>query len=195
MVHRVLFLGYDETKSSLPREIRQRGYELIQTGEKITSTEGYDLAISYGYRHILRGEALRNCPIVNLHIAYLPFNRGAHPNFWAHYEGTPSGVTIHLIDEGIDTGPILYQKLVTFSPEEDTLEKTYLRLNREMESLFIQNMGDILSLRFVPRRQHGIGTFHRMKDLPPDFPGWNSRISDVVILGESRRTASKSPAG
>ena len=32
--------------------------------------------------------------IINLHISFLPFNRGYYPNLWSHQEGTPSGVTI-----------------------------------------------------------------------------------------------------
>ena len=71
-----------------------------------------DLIVSFGYRHILRSDFINKCgcPIANLHISYLPFNRGAHPNFWSFYDDTPSGVSIYLIDEGIDTGPILFQK-------------------------------------------------------------------------------------
>ena len=41
-------------------------------------------------------------PIVNLHISYLPFNRGSHPNYWSFVENTPKGVSIHEIDEQIE---------------------------------------------------------------------------------------------
>ena len=51
-------------------------------------------------------------PIVNLHKAYLPYNKGAHPNFWSFAENTPSGITIHVIDSGIDTGNIIYRKFI-----------------------------------------------------------------------------------
>ncbi len=60
--------------------------------------------------------------IINLHISFLPWNRGAHPNFWSFYDDTPKGVTIHLIDEGIDTGAIIYQKEITFDRNEKTFE-------------------------------------------------------------------------
>ena len=43
-------------------------------------------------------------------MSYLPWNRGADPNFWSILEDTPKGVTIHIMDESIDTGDILYQK-------------------------------------------------------------------------------------
>ncbi len=43
-------------------------------------------------------------------MGYLPFNRGAHPNFWSFMEKTPSGVTMHEINSGIDKGKIIVQK-------------------------------------------------------------------------------------
>ena len=48
---------------------------------------------------------------------------------------TPSGVTIHEIDAGIDTGNIIYQKYVNFEDFEDTFALTHNRLLTEMEAL------------------------------------------------------------
>ena len=48
--------------------------------------------------------------LINLHISYLPYNRGSYPNYWSFKENTPNGVSIHHIDDGIDTGPVLVQK-------------------------------------------------------------------------------------
>ena len=48
--------------------------------------------------------------VVNLHIAYLPYNRGADPNLWSVLEDTPAGVSIHYVDEGVDTGDIIAQR-------------------------------------------------------------------------------------
>lgn len=79
-------------------------------------------------------------PIINLHISYLPGNRGAHPNFWSFYDETPSRVSIHLIDTGIDTGPILFQKYVDFNQDEKAFSQTYKKLVIEIEKLFIENI-------------------------------------------------------
>ena len=72
----------------------------------------FEWIISYGYRFIIPKDNIQNLknPIINLHISYLPFNRGAHPNYWSFKENSPKGVTIHFIDSGVDTGPILVQK-------------------------------------------------------------------------------------
>ncbi len=49
--------------------------------------------------------------IINMHPSYLPFYKGANPWFWQYYNmEKEGGVTIHYIDEGEDTGDIIYQK-------------------------------------------------------------------------------------
>src|SRR6266704_3654398 len=50
---------------------------------------------------------------LNVHPSLLPANRGPEPLFWTFREGSQrTGVTIHLIDEGVDTGPIVAQEVV-----------------------------------------------------------------------------------
>ena len=107
---RILCLGYDESRTKIISELSSLGNEVWHSAGKLVDLSGFDLVVSFGYRYILKGELVANecLPIVNLHISYLPFNRGAHPNFWAFFDSTPTGVTIHLIDEGIDTGDILF---------------------------------------------------------------------------------------
>ena len=138
--------------------------------------------ILFGYRHILRKEFFSklNVPFVNLHISYLPWNRGAHPNFWSFYENTPSGVTIHLVDEGIDTGPILFQKEIKFNKKKETFSDTYRKLILEVENLFIENIISIIDRDFVPIPQKGKGTYHELSDLPSQFRGWDSNISNEI---------------
>ena len=104
-----------------------------------------------------------------------------HPNFWSFFDSTPTGVTIHEIDEGIDTGPIVFQKKVVFSPNEDTFAKTHRRLIMEIEDLFIQNMGALLSGNYQARPQVGPGTYHATKDLPKSLDDWNSKIQDTIM--------------
>jgi methionyl-tRNA formyltransferase len=96
-------------------------------------------------------------------------------------ENTPSGVTIHLVDEGIDTGPVLYQKYVNFDETEVTFSQTYQRLINEVESLFINKLDEILRNEWEPKPQRGKGSFHRLKNLPKEFNGWDSIIEDEIL--------------
>jgi len=184
---KILFLGYSREQTTLVDDLVNKECEVWHTDEKIKSTVGYDLVISYGYRHILKKEIIESskAPIVNLHISYLPWNRGAHPNFWSFYECTPSGVSIHLIDEGVDTGAIIYQRYVNFDREEDTFSKTYKKLIVEIEKLFIDNIDELISKKFIATPQRRKGSYHSVANLPKEFIGWDSVIKEEVVRLDS----------
>lgn len=63
---------------------------------------------------------------INLHPSLLPNLRGSHPIFWTFYEGDLNpGVTVHYIDEGEDSGDIIFQKRVPIplgTTEEELIE-------------------------------------------------------------------------
>ena len=184
---KILFLGYSREQTSLIDDLVSKKCEVWHTDEKIQSTVGYDLVISYGYRHILKKEIIESskAPIVNLHISYLPWNRGAHPNFWSFYECTPSGVSIHLIDEGVDTGAIIYQRYVNFDKEEDTFSKTYKKLIVEIEKLFRDNIDELISKKFIATPQRRKGSYHSVANLPKEFIGWDTVIKEEVMRLDS----------
>ena len=62
-----------------------------------------DMAVSVLFRNMLRKPFLdlfpRGC--INLHPAFLPYNRGNYPNVWSIVDKTPAGVTLHYIDEDV----------------------------------------------------------------------------------------------
>jgi dTDP-4-amino-4,6-dideoxyglucose formyltransferase len=125
-----------------------------------------DLIISYGYQYIIREDIIARYSekIINLHISYLPYNRGADPNLWSIIDNTPKGVTIHLIDSGVDTGHILFQKEILFEEADHTLASTYTLLQNEIQSLFKDNWDTIRISDFKPREQVLVGTTHYKKD-------------------------------
>ena len=178
---KILFLGYDKSETKLIDELVKSNCQVFHSKNMINSTN-FDLIISFGFRFIIPKNFLKKarCPIINIHISYLPFNRGSHPNFWSFYENTPSGVTIHLVDEGVDTGPILFQKKVCFSDKEKTFAQTYQRLKLEAEKLFCQNIKNIITKSWVPKKQASGGSHHNKKDLPKEFAGWDSNIKDEI---------------
>jgi dTDP-4-amino-4,6-dideoxyglucose formyltransferase len=128
-----------------------------------------DIVVSYSYRHVLRREVLDVMPgrFVNLHVSLLPYNRGADPNAWSFLDDTPKGVTIHRIDAGIDTGPILLQREVSFDEVRDTLASSYRTLHEHIRTLFCDSWPAIRDRVIQPSPQIGAGTFHRSADLAP----------------------------
>ncbi|BDW96816.1 hypothetical protein MACH10_25010 [Thalassospira tepidiphila] len=178
---RVLFLGYNRDQTSLIDVLSEAGCDVDHSVDPIEEVD-YDLIVSFGYRHIISQNTLNRitCPIMNLHISYLPYNRGAHPGFWSFFDDTPSGVTIHLIDDGLDTGPVIYQRKVTFDAGEVTFADAHRRLVSEIEDLFVVHLDELLTGKWRAVPQCGEGTKHYVKDLPREFAGWNSEIETEI---------------
>ncbi len=82
-----------------------------------------NMAISINCRNIIKKKIIDyfDAPILNLHDSYLPDERGGALNSWRILNGISEvGNTLHVIDEGIDTGPILLRQKVSMQ-----LEKPY----------------------------------------------------------------------
>ena len=166
--NKILFLGND-TSPLLKWLISVEGF-VMQTSEKITTelihSNNINFIVSYGYPHILGKDILDLLPdrAINLHISYLPFNRGTDPNFWSFVENTPKGVTIHYLDEGIDTGDVIVQERVEFDTKHETLATSYEKLQLTIQDLFKKNWQDIKTIRCKRQKQVGNGTSHKVKD-------------------------------
>lgn len=80
-----------------------------------------DLCIVAGLNRILKQPLLERLPdVVNIHPSLLPAYRGGSPEFWQLANGErQGGVTIHRIDAGVDTGPILLQDTFRLEPWHD----------------------------------------------------------------------------
>jgi len=181
---KILFLGYGKEKTKIISELKKYNCKVKQKSTKVvlSDLDDIDLVISYGYRHILKSSFInhKDIPIINLHISYLPWNRGAHPNFWSFYDKTPIGITIHLVDEGLDTGPIIFQEIIKLDDKENTFEESYAMLNKELENLFLKNIGVIIKGKFTTNPQKSKGTYHKSSDLPKNFRGWEYNIAEEI---------------
>ena len=86
---------------------------------------GVDSVVLAGYMHLLTPPFLARFPerIVNVHPSLLPAFPGAHAIDDALAAGVETtGVTVHLVDEGLDSGPVIRQEAVPVDPR-DTLEE------------------------------------------------------------------------
>lgn len=179
----ILFLGY--TDSAIIDFLANKDVEVAATTVDINGSvyppdllSEIDWIISYGYRHIIKKQIIDRFPgrIINLHIGYLPYNRGADPNFWSAYDKTPAGVTIHQIDEGIDTGDILVQEEVFFTGEE-TLAESYQALQEKIQLLFMRNWKAIRDEIIQPKKQTDYGSYHRKGDMMTWL--YNHKIKEI----------------
>ena len=96
-----------------------------------------ELVILAGFMRIVRKPLIDAFPnrIMNIHPALLPAFPGLHSQKQAvEYGARISGCTVHFVDEGMDTGPIIIQAAVPVSPDdtEDSLSERILRLEHKV---------------------------------------------------------------
>jgi methionyl-tRNA formyltransferase len=90
---------------------------------------------------------------INLHLALAEEYRGCYPTTWALINGeTQTGVTLHYIDAGMDTGDIIAQGYETIVPE-DTGQTLYLNLVMRGYQVFVQTLPQILAGTNPRRKQ------------------------------------------
>lgn len=99
---------------------------------------GVDLVVLAGFMRILKGEFMRAFPqrVVNIHPSLLPAFPGLAA--WTQaldYGVKVTGVTVHLVDQGIDTGPILAQAMVPVE-DGDTPETLHARIQKVEHELY-----------------------------------------------------------
>jgi phosphoribosylglycinamide formyltransferase-1 len=95
--------------------------------------QGVRLVVCAGYMHLLTEPFLERFPerIVNVHPSLLPDFPGARAIDDALAAGVEvTGVTVHLVDSGLDTGPIVRQERVPVEPRESLVERIHAAEHR-----------------------------------------------------------------
>lgn len=112
------------------------------------------VVVVYGTR-IIRRPTLQciTAPFINYHAGLNPKYRGQNGAYWArsNADAEHAGVTVHLVDEGVDTGGILYQARADFEPDDNI--STYQ--HRQMAAalpLLVRAIEDALSSRLEAHR-------------------------------------------
>ncbi len=91
-----------------------------------------DAVVLAGFMRLLSGQFLARWPdrVVNIHPSLLPSFPGANAVADALAHGVKvTGVTVHLVDEGVDTGPIVAQRAVEVHPDDD-LDRLQARIRK-----------------------------------------------------------------
>lgn len=113
-----------------------------------------DVVAVYGTR-LIKSETLNavSVPFINYHAGINPKYRGQHPGYWALVSGDAenAGVTVHLVDEGVDTGDVLYQQTVRFNPKDNISTYQFVQAAAAIP-LFAKAIEDALDRRLEPQR-------------------------------------------
>lgn len=108
---------------------------------------GFDFIVLAGYMRILSDDFVLRYwgRIVNIHPSMLPAFPGAHGIRDAFEAKVPStGVTVHFVDTGVDTGAVIQQRAVPVMPE-DTLESLETRVHETEYQLYPEALRRLLS--------------------------------------------------
>ena len=140
----------------LNREITEKDIEIIKP----------DILISFGYLPIIKKDVLKlmKNKAINLHLSYLPWNKGYDPIFWTIFDNTLCGVAIHYMDEKIDIGVIIARNIVEL-PNDSTLYSAYKIFRYELERLLYKSFYSIINQTSPRIKQGSEGNFNFAKDL------------------------------
>jgi len=119
-----------------PRDFKSINDFYARIADELTK-RSVELVILAGFMRIVRKPLIDAFPnrIMNIHPALLPAFPGLHSQKQAvEYGARISGCTVHFVDEGMDTGPIIIQAAVPVSPDdtEDSLSERILRLEHKV---------------------------------------------------------------
>jgi len=192
---KVLYFTNPEVNDAylIPSIIESNGDKVTVVTSKPTlelvETNSIEMIICDRARALITQDILDHLPkaVINIHPSFLPYNRGYYPNFWSHRTQTPSGCTIHYVDQGIDTGEIISQTLICFS-QNDTLRTSYETLRKLSVNLFSmiyprirsKNINSVAQPEIAASKTYYKKDFDGIHQKLPQ--GWDTPISDIPFL-------------
>ena len=122
----------------------------------IAKEKNIDLIICHSFMKIIPKELLDLPPkgVINVHASLLPKYRGPSPTYWLlKNKEKITGITTHFMDQGIDTGPIIYQIDV---PVEigDNIGSVIDKQKLVVQDLLQTTINRILDPTFIPQKQN-----------------------------------------
>jgi methionyl-tRNA formyltransferase len=145
--------------------------------------DALDYVVLVSYAPLIDTALAKTGKFLNIHYALLPKYRGMHPLQWALINGeTCIGFTLHVVDEGVDTGPIIFQDSILFSPQA-----TYSEVKREVTCLLEYRLGSALKMyhsgSLIPRSQdNSKATYCAKRSLDDGLINWSSSAVDIYNL-------------
>lgn len=111
-------INYSEINREVTKVASVNSDEVIQ----LIQNESPDVIVING-TSIISKKVLSSvsCPVINMHAGITPMYRGVYGGYWSlvNKDGANCGVTVHLVDTGIDTGSVLYQTTIQTSASDN----------------------------------------------------------------------------
>ena len=196
-VKKIRILGPKSRNESIRKKLCEQGFEVIVSPDPYDADSvdefSPDIILSSGYDRLLRPKTIQKYSqrIINLHAAYLPWARGIGTTLFATILRYPYGVSVHFINEGLDTGNLIARKIVQ-TEQDDTLRTFYSKLLSATEDLFFESFPKIVSGQTNGVSQEELGEintnrsrlqFESVMDICPN--GYDTLIADLEKLRDS----------
>ncbi len=152
-----LFVSFELNNSPIPNHL-MFSVDSVNSKEsiKLLQTLQPEAVVVNGTR-IISGEVLSSikAPFINTHVGITPNYRGVHGGYWALVEGKPEhcGVTVHLVDQGIDTGAVLYQDII-YPGRRDNFNTYPVHQMAKAIPLMRLALRDVLMNQIQPQKYH-----------------------------------------
>jgi methionyl-tRNA formyltransferase len=177
--HRILALGYDtpdvvfSVKNPDPEPFLAEGARVMDIKNNVDHlAQHYDLIFSVHCKQIFPAILVKTVRCVNLHPGLNPYNRGWFPQVFSIMNGLPLGATLHEMDEGVDSGPVIAQKEVPVYAH-DTSKTAYDRVIRAELDLLDAHLPAVLSGNYetfqpAEGNYNSISDYRRLCEIPLD---------------------------
>jgi methionyl-tRNA formyltransferase len=156
--------GYDTWSPSLIRMAHRLAIP-VYTLDGIQQLQNI-LLVSLEFDRIIKTNRFKAYGLINIHFSPLPTYRGVYTTIWPILNGEEkSGVTLHEIDDGIDTGPIIDQRIFSL-PHNITARRLYDIFMDEGFELFKDNLLNLVHQTYNTRIQdENLASYYGRKSL------------------------------
>lgn len=153
--------GDDGWQRSLLKVAKEKDIT-VKTLSEVYETE-IDFFLSLEFDQIVKLEKLQTDKVYNIHFSELPKYKGMHTSVWPIlYTDSQSGVTLHKIDRGIDTGDIIAQRIFKLS-EKDRSQDCYRKYIDNSKILLSDWFIKIINNHIQPKKQLAINSTYFSK--------------------------------
>ena len=155
-------IGVDGWQRSLLKVAKEKNIA-IKTLEEVYDSK-ISVFLSLEFDQIIKPKRLKTDKVYNIHFSELPRYKGMYTSVWPIlYADSTSGVTLHKIDHGIDTGDIISQEIFELS-EHDRSQDCYRKYIKSSKSLLSEWFVKIIEDDIQPIRQSAIGSTYFSKN-------------------------------
>jgi methionyl-tRNA formyltransferase len=143
-----------------------------------------DVLVSMSFNQIFRRDIINLTPIgiINCHAGKLPFYRGRNILNWVLINDEKEfGITVHFVDEGIDTGDIILQKtfpITDFDSYKTLLNTSYSNCANILYESLVQIAEDNFE-RIIQKTIHSVGFYCGMRSHGDEIINWNNNSRNL----------------